>query len=284
MSEFVIIAGMSGAGRSHAAAVFEDLNWFVIDNMPPALISKVTELVQRPGSETERVILVIGRGGSEYIDELQPELDLLRDSGERVRVLFLDASDEVLIQRYEGTRRRHPLGGAGLEEDIRREREMLSSLKDQADVFIDTSDLNVHELRDKIVSLFESTEFDASLRISVVSFGYKYGIPRDVDLIFDVRFLPNPHWIPELRPHTGLQKAVRNYVLSQPDTERFLDKLDDLFLFLLPAYEREGKSYLNVAIGCTGGKHRSVVVAEELSKVFKKRGFEPRVNHRDISR
>lgn len=284
MSEFVIIAGMSGAGRSHAAAVFEDLNWFVIDNMPPALISKVTELVQRPGSETERVILVIGRGGSEYIDELQPELDLLRASGERVRVLFLDASDEVLIQRYEGTRRRHPLGGAGLAEDIRREREMLSSLKDQADVFIDTSDLNVHQLRDKIASLFESPEFDSSLKISVVSFGYKYGIPRDVDLIFDVRFLPNPHWIPELRPHTGLQKAVRNYVLSQPDTEVFIDKLDDLFLFLLPAYEREGKSYLNVAIGCTGGKHRSVVVAEELSKVFKRRGFDPRVNHRDISR
>lgn len=284
MSEFVIVAGMSGAGRSHAAAVFEDLSWFVIDNMPAALISKVSELVARPGSETERVVLVIGRGGSDYIDELVPELDALRASGARVRVLFLDASDEVLIQRYEGTRRRHPLAGEGLAGDIRREREIISGLKDQADVVIDTSDLNVHQLRAKIIDLFESADLDLVMTTSVVSFGYKYGIPRDVDLIFDVRFLPNPHWIPELRPHTGLQKAVRNYVLSQPDTDLFLDKLDDLFSFLLPAYEREGKSYLNVAIGCTGGKHRSVVVAEELAKRFKKKGFDPRVSHRDISR
>ncbi|NNN20130.1 MAG: RNase adapter RapZ [Acidimicrobiaceae bacterium] len=284
MSEFVIVAGMSGAGRSNAAAVFEDLNWFVIDNMPPALISKVTDLANRPGSETERVVLVIGRGGSDYISELQPELDTLRSSGARVRVLFLDSSDEVLIQRYEGTRRRHPLGGDGLSGDIRLEREMLSSLKDQADIVIDTSDLNVHELRDRIVSLFESADFDPVMRISLVSFGYKYGIPRDVDLIFDVRFLPNPHWIPELRPHTGLDKAVRNYVLSQDDSIEFLRKLDDLFEFLLPAFEREGKSYLNIAIGCTGGKHRSVVMVEELLRSFKKRGFEPRASHRDISR
>lgn len=280
----MIVAGMSGAGRSNAAAVFEDLNWFVIDNMPAALISKVMELVERPGSETERVILVVGRGGSDYIEEVQPELDALRSSGARVRLLFLDASDEVLIQRYEGTRRRHPLGGAGLAEDIQLEREMLSGLKDQADVVIDTSDLNVHELREKILSHFESVDLDSALQVSVVSFGYKYGIPRDVDLIFDVRFLPNPHWIPEFRPHTGLQKEVREYVMRQPDTAEFLNKLDDLFAFLLPAYEREGKSYLNVAIGCTGGKHRSVVVAEELQKVFKKRGFLPRVSHRDISR
>jgi UPF0042 nucleotide-binding protein len=284
MSEFVIVAGMSGAGRSNAAAVFEDLNWFVIDNMPPALISKVTELVNRPGSETERVVLVIGRGGSDYIAELEPELEALISSGARVRVLFLDSSDEVLIQRYEGTRRRHPLGGDGLSEDIRREREMLASLKDQADIVIDTSDLNVHELRDKIVSLFESAELDPVMRISVVSFGYKYGIPRDVDLIFDVRFVPNPHWIPELRPHTGLDKAVRDYVLAQSESIEFLSKLDDLFEFLLPAFEREGKSYLNVAIGCTGGKHRSVVIAEELLTIFRKRGFDPRVSHRDISR
>ncbi len=284
MSEFVIVAGMSGAGRSNAAAVFEDLNWFVIDNMPPALISKVSELVNRPGSETERVVLVIGRSGSDYVSELQPELEILKSSGARIRVLFLDSSDEVLIQRYEGTRRRHPLGGVGLSEDIRRERELLASLKDQADVVIDTSDLNVHELRDKIVGLFESEDFDPVMRISVMSFGYKYGIPRDVDLIFDVRFLPNPHWIPELRPHTGLDKAVRDYVLAQGDSIKFLAKLDDLFEFLLPAFEREGKSYLNVAIGCTGGKHRSVVMAEELLTVFRKRGFGPRVSHRDISR
>lgn len=284
MSEFVIVAGMSGAGRSHAAAVFEDLKWFVIDNMPAALISKVTELVDRPGSETEKVALVIGRGGHDYMDDLEPEIDALRASGSRVRVLFLDSSDEVLIQRYEGTRRRHPLGGAGLAEDIRREREILSSLKDRADLVIDTSDINVHELRDRITGLFETGDGDRVMRTSLVSFGYKYGIPRDVDLIFDVRFLPNPHWIPELRPHTGLQKAVRNYVLSQPDTLAFLDKLDDLFDFLLPAYEREGKSYLNIAIGCTGGKHRSVVLAEELVRIFRDKGFEPRVSHRDISR
>ena len=284
MSEFVVIAGMSGAGRSNAAAVFEDLNWFVIDNMPPALISKVTDLVERPGSETERVALVIGRGGSDYIEELGPELDLLRSSTARVRVLFLDAADEVLIQRYEGTRRRHPLGGSGLADDIKREREMLSMLKDQADVVIDTSDLNVHQLRDKLIALFESSEMDPSLRISVVSFGYKYGIPRDVDLLFDVRFLPNPHWVPELRTHTGLQKAVKKYVLDQQDTAVFMNKLEDLFSFLLPAFKREGKSYLNVAIGCTGGKHRSVVISEELAKKLRAMGFDPRVSHRDISR
>ncbi len=284
MSEFVIVAGMSGAGRSNAAAVFEDLNWFVIDNMPPALISKVTELVNRPGSETERVVLVIGRGGSDYMADLSPELDSLLASGARVRVLFLDSSDEVLIQRYEGTRRRHPLGGAGLAEDIRREREMLASLKDQADIVIDTSELNVHELRDKILSFFESEEHDPIMRISIVSFGYKYGIPRDVDLIFDVRFIPNPHWIPELRPHTGLEKGVREYVLAQSESIEFLKKLDDMFDFLLPAFQKEGKSYLNIAIGCTGGKHRSVAIAEGMLPVFRKRGFDPRVSHRDISR
>jgi UPF0042 nucleotide-binding protein len=280
VSEFLIITGLSGAGRSQAADCFEDLGWFVIDNMPPALLSKVTELVQAPGSTIERVALVVGT--TAYLDELSPALDHLAKTADRVRVLFLEATTEVLVRRYENTRRRHPMAESDRVSDgIERERKLLDPVKSQADVVVDTSDLNVHQLRDRLLGLFAG-EAESGLQTSVVSFGYKHGLPLDVDLVFDCRFLPNPHWVPELRPLTGLEAPVRQYVCEQPDTPEFLARLDALLELLLPAYVKEGKSYLSVGVGCTGGTHRSVVIAEELGRLLRKRGFDPTVSHRDI--
>ena len=282
MSEFLIITGLSGAGRSQAADSFEDLGWFVIDNMPPALLSKVTELVQAPGSTIERVALVVGTGA--YLDELSPALEQLAHTASRVRILFLEATTEVLVRRYENTRRRHPLAeGDRVSEDIERERRLLEPVKSQADVVVDTSDLNVHQLRDRLLDLF-ARDVESGLQTSVVSFGYKHGPPLDVDLVFDCRFLPNPHWVPDLRPLTGLDGPVRAYVCAQPDTGEFLTRLDDLLGLLLPAYVKEGKSYLSVGVGCTGGTHRSVVIAEELGRILREKGFDPKVSHRDIEK
>jgi UPF0042 nucleotide-binding protein len=282
VKEFLIITGLSGAGRSQAADTFEDLGWFVIDNLPPALIGKVAELVQRPGSEIERVALAVGT--RDDLGELQPELARLRARGARVRVLFLEASDEVLVRRYENTRRRHPLSDSDRVSDaIQREREVLDQVKAEADVVVDTSELNVHQLRDRLHELFASDD-QVGLQTSIVSFGYKHGTPLDADLVLDCRFLPNPHWIDELRPLTGLDSAVREYVLAQPDTQAFLEKLDDLFALLLPAFVKEGKAYLTIAVGCTGGRHRSIVLAEELAKRLAALGYPPTVTHRDIDR
>jgi len=282
MSEFVVIAGLSGAGRSQAADHLEDLGWFVIDNVPAALVPKLAELVADPGTTHDRAALVVRAG--DYDEEIRPALDALRATGERVRVLFLDAATDVLVRRYEGTRRRHPVAGATLEESIERERELLAPLKAQADVVVDTSELNVHQLRGWIVELFAGDTPEAGLQASVVSFGYKHGLPLDVDLVFDCRFLPNPHWVEELRPLTGTDEAVRRYVLDRPETTAFLEQLDDLFALLLPGFIREGKSYLRIAVGCTGGRHRSVVVAEELAHLLKAHGLDPTVVHRDVDR
>ncbi|HTJ76162.1 MAG TPA: RNase adapter RapZ [Acidimicrobiales bacterium] len=282
MSEFLIITGVSGAGGSTAGDTFEDLGWFVIDNLPPALISKVVELVQQPGSTTERVALVVRT--EHYLDELSTALQQLRKTGARVRVLFLEASDEVLVRRYENTRRRHPMSGADrVSEAIERERTLLEPVKSEADVVVDTSDLNVHQLRDRLLDLF-AREAEVPLQTNVVSFGYKHGLPLDVDLVFDCRFLPNPHWVDELRPLTGLDEPVRQYVASQPETGPFLDRLDSLLELLLPAFVKEGKSYLSIGVGCTGGTHRSVYVAEELGSLLRKRGFNPMVKHRDLGK
>ena len=283
--DFLIITGMSGAGRTHAANTMEDLGWFVIDNLPPSLIPKVAELVQRPGSAIDRVALVVGREGF-YLDELSPALHKLRKSGARVRILFLDAGDEVLVRRYESTRRRHPLSEEAdrVSEGIGRERALLEPVKAEADLVIDTSDLNVHQLRDRMIDLFGHEDPTQALQTSVVSFGYKHGLPLDVDLVFDCRFLPNPHWIERLRPYTGLDEPVREYVMSQPATNEFLTRLDDLFGLLLPAYVKEGKSYLSIGVGCTGGQHRSVVLAEELARLLSKRGFRPTIQHRDVEK
>jgi UPF0042 nucleotide-binding protein len=287
MSEFVVVTGMSGAGRSTAAAALEDVGWFVIDNLPAGLIMKMVEMVDRPGSGIERVALVIGRGGSntgpEYFDDLPDVLDELRSTRKRVRVIFLDAPDEVLIRRYEGTRRRHPLASRGVEESIADERKLLEPVRERADLMIDTGELNSNQLRSRILESFGDGE-EEQMQTSVISFGYKHGIPLDVDLVFDCRFLPNPFWVEELRPFSGLDEPVREYVLSQPESLSFLEKVDDLLVSILPAFVREGKSYLTIAMGCTGGRHRSVALAQALADRLGSHGQAASVFHRDIDK
>jgi UPF0042 nucleotide-binding protein len=282
VAEFLIITGMSGAGRSQAGATLEDLGWFVIDNLPTALITKVAELVATPGSTTDRVVLVVGRD-VEQLEELDSAVHQLRASGSVVRTLFLEASDEVLVRRFEGTRRRHPLGREGVTEAIAQERERLEPIRAMADVVVDTTDLNVNQLRERLIDLF-TADAAKPMQISVMSFGFKHGVPLDVDNVFDARFLPNPHWVDELRPLTGLDEPVRDYVLGQTAARDFLWKVDDLLGFLLPAYIKEGKSYLTVAIGCTGGRHRSVALVEDLAARVAARGYDPVIYHRDLSR
>ncbi len=283
--DLTIITGLSGAGRSAAADVLEDLGFFVIDNLPPALIPKVAELA-RDRERPARFALVVDSRSGEFTDELDTALAELRDRGARTSMLFLDASDEVLVRRFEASRRPHPLAGTDrVSEGIRRERALLEGIKGEADLVVDTSNLNVHELRDRLHELFrDDSSTVGSLQTSIVSFGYKHGVPLDVDLVFDCRFLPNPHWVETLRPLPGTDPKVREYVLAQPETGPFLEQLRGLFELLLPAFAREGKSYLSVGIGCTGGRHRSVVVAAELATVLDSLGFPTRVHHRDIDR
>jgi UPF0042 nucleotide-binding protein len=283
MSEYLVVTGMSGAGRSTAGATLEDLGWFVIDNMPSALISKVSELVDGTGSELERVAFVVGRGGGD-LDEVLPAVDSLEAARNRVRILFLDAADDVLIRRFEGTRRRHPQAARGVVDSIADERLLLSGLRDRADLVIDTGDLNSNQLRTRLMEVFGEDEPGSTMQTSIVSFGFKHGIPRDVDLMFDCRFLPNPYWDESLRSHSGLEPQVRAFVLERPETTEFLAKLDDLLFMLIPAYVREGKSYLTVAMGCTGGRHRSVVLAEELARRLDDQGIPTTVFHRDVER
>jgi UPF0042 nucleotide-binding protein len=284
MGEFLVVTGMSGAGRSTVGAALEDLGWFVIDNLPAALITRVADLVERPGDDGERIALVIGRAGAEPHEEVPPILATLRRSRHRVRVLFLDAPDEVLIRRFEGTRRRHPLAARGMEESIADERCRLEPLRAEADVLIETGDLNVNQLRARILELFGGEPGTQVMQTSIVSFGYKHGIPLDVDIVFDCRFLPNPFWIEGLQELSGQDDPVREYVLKRPDTQDFLNKIVDLLLSLEPAFVREGRSYLTVAIGCTGGRHRSVVLADELRSRLAEGGVSSTVFHRDIDR
>ncbi len=283
MTEFVVICGLSGAGRSEVANDLEDLGWFVIDNVPPTLIPKLGELAATPGS-ADRIALVVRT--ADYDEEIAPALDGLRATGARVRILYLEAATDVVVRRYESSRRRHPRAGPtdSVAEAIELERDALEPLREAADVVVDTSDLNVHQLRDRIVDLFERESSSTGLQTSVVSFGYKHGLPLDVDLVLDCRFLPNPHWVDELRPLTGREEPVRRYVMSQPETQEFLERLDGLLAMLLPAYAREGKTYLTLAVGCTGGRHRSVVLAEEIAALLRKHGFDPVVKHRDADR
>jgi RNase adapter protein RapZ len=287
MSDFLVVTGMSGAGRSTAAATLEDMGWFVIDNLPAALIMKMVEMVDRPGSGMERVVLVIGRGGAdtgtEYYDDLPDVLDDLRRTRRRVRVVFLDAPDDVLVRRYEGTRRRHPLAARGVEESIADERKLLGPVRERSDLLIDTAELNTNQLRSRILEAFGDEEAPL-MQTSVISFGYKHGLPLDVDVVFDCRFLPNPFWIEELRPYSGLDEPVREWVLGQPESEAFLEKLDDLLTSILPAFVREGKSYLTIAMGCTGGRHRSVALAEALAQRLGGQREGVSVFHRDIDR
>jgi UPF0042 nucleotide-binding protein len=282
--DVTIITGMSGAGRSAAADVLEDLGFFVIDNLPPALVMKVAEL-GRGADGPQRFGLVIDVRSGEFVDALVSALAKLRAMGASTRVLYLDAADDVLVRRYEESRRKHPVaGGERVTEGIAAERALLEDLKGSADVVVDTTDLNVHELRERLSELFDDDQRAGALQTSIVSFGYKHGLPIDVDLVFDCRFLPNPHWVEELRPLDGTDPRVRDYVLEQPETAPFLAELERLFALLLPAYVREGKSYLSIGVGCTGGRHRSVVIASELARLLEAQGVSPRVHHRDVDR
>ena len=284
MSDFLVVAGMSGAGRSTAAAALEDVGWFVIDNLPPALITKVAELITRGDSELERVALVMGRGGGDHYREVIPALEALTAQRHRVRVLFLTAPDDVLVRRFDASRRPHPLASRGVEESVVEERALLEPLRARADITLDTGDLNVNQLRARVVEMFGESDAGEHMQISILSFGFKHGVPLDVDLLFDCRFLANPHWDEALRPMSGLDEPVRAFVLARPEAFSFLDKVVDLLVGLIPAYAREGKSYLTVALGCTGGRHRSVVLTEELAGRLESSGISTAAFHRDIER
>jgi len=282
MADILLITGMSGAGRSGAAAVLEDLGWYVIDNLPTSLVDTIVELVSKPGSDIERLALVAGR---QHVEVL-PKVAQLRSEGHRVRLLFLDASTTSLVKRYDATRRKHPLDGEapGLVEAIELEREHLQPVRSAADLVIDTTELNVHQLKAKLLAAFDQSADGQRVQIAVESFGFKHGLPIDADIVMDVRFLPNPHWEEALRPLTGHDPAVRDFVLERAQANDFLDRFTELILSLLPAYEQEGKSYLTIAIGCTGGRHRSVAVTEEIARRVRERGYAVSVGHRDLSR
>jgi UPF0042 nucleotide-binding protein len=282
--EVLIITGMSGAGRTQVAKVLEDLDFFVIDNLPPPLLPKVVELAFGPGTSVSRLALVADVRGREFFGQLVASIRELRETAASVRVVFLEASDDTLVARFEATRRRHPAAtdGSGVLAGIRFEREILSELRGMADLILDTTDRNVHELRDLVVDTLGDPD-EAALRVKVVSFGFKHGTPRDADLVMDVRFLPNPHWVEELRPYTGRDAPVRDYVLDQPATRPFLGAFENLLDVTVPGYVDEGKRYLTIAIGCTGGKHRSVAIAEYIGSYLRGTTDAPvTVEHRDL--
>lgn len=279
----LIITGMSGAGKTVAVQSLEDLGFFCVDNLPPVLIPKFAELIEQSGGRIEKIALVIDMRGREFFETLSDAIDRLAEmESVRYQILFLDADNQVLVRRYKETRRRHPLAPEGLLlEGIQAERRLLEELKGRAHVVIDTSQLKPGQLKDKISSQF--TNMDGSLRVNVMSFGFKYGVPIDADIVFDVRFLPNPHYVKELKSLTGREEEVSEYVFKWPETKQFIQKLVDMLSFTLPYYQREGKAQLVVGIGCTGGKHRSVAIAEYLGALFKN-DYPVQVSHRDVDR
>ena len=278
MTEVLVITGLSGAGRSQAADFLEDLDWFVVDNLPIELLDKIVELGSWPGSFSKLGLVV---GPTAHPVSVLEAVGRLRVH-HFVRILFLDAATPVLVKRYGTSRRKHPLddGSGGVADTIERERVLLEPVKAEADIVVDTSDLNVHQLKAFVAHTFGGS--NVTMQIAVTSFGFKHGSPLDADLVMDVRFLPNPHWVEELRPMTGLDAPVREYVMQQPATAEFLVRFEHLLDLLLPAYEAEGKSYLSLAVGCTGGRHRSVALVEELATWMRDRGHQPRVTHRDL--
>lgn len=282
---FVVITGLSGAGKSFAIKCFEDMGFFCVDNLPTTLIPTFADLIMRSEQPIHRVALGVDVREGAYLSRLLDIIRELRTRGHAVEVLFLEASEEALVRRYHETRRRHPLAGDGNALDgIRAERKALSDLREVADRIVDTSALTVHQLKDRLVELYVAPKARPGLAPSLVSFGFKHGVPLDADLVFDVRFLPNPHFVDALRALDGRDERVRTFVLNHPESKELLRRLEDFLRFVLPCYEREGKAYLTVAIGCTGGHHRSVTVAEELKRFLSGIGYAPTVVHRDLQR
>lgn len=281
---FVVVTGMSGGGKSTALKMLEDAGFYCVDNLPVPLIEKFVELIATPGSEISKVALGLDVRADQPFEEVRRILDSLRESGYVFEVLFMDASNQVLLKRYKETRRMHPLSMEGrVEEGINREREILEAMKEEADYVIDTSNLLTRELKEEIERIFVMNEEYNSLMVTILSFGFKNGIPADADLVFDVRFLPNPYYIDELKHQTGNDKGVQDYVMSFSEAEEFLVKLEDMIHFLIPNYVKEGKYQLVIGIGCTGGKHRSVTLANELYRRMKNQGnYGLKIYHRDV--
>jgi UPF0042 nucleotide-binding protein len=279
----LVVTGMSGAGRSSTAKIFEDLGYSVIDNLPPRLLALAVQSHDIPERHKHLAVVIDSRGGLP-IDELNEAVDELDREGVMTRVVFLDADDDVIVRRYEENKRPHPLGRATISESILAERQLLSELRETADTIIDTSGLNIHELRERLTSEFSEDHMMRPMRVSIRSFGFKHGTPRDADLLFDVRFLPNPHWVPELRDLRGTDDRVGEYVLGDPVAKEFIDRVDELLEFLIPRFQAEGKSYLSVGIGCTGGHHRSVAISEEIGRRLASHDLKAVVRHRDIER
>ena len=284
--KFVIITGMSGSGKSNAIKHFEDIGYYCIDNMPPKLFSKFAQLCGQLEGGITKVAFSIDTRSGKMFRELCECLDEFEKEVGKYEILFLDCSDEILIKRYKESRRSHPLAGSGsLNDGLKQERELLEDVRKRANYIVDTSNMKVSQLKDYIVSVFASdTDTKKRIAVNVMSFGFKYGIPQDADLVFDVRFLPNPFYIPELKEKTGLDREVSGYVMSFDESNEFTNKLYDMFAFLMPQYIKEGKSNLIIAIGCTGGKHRSVTIANELTNYLTENGYNTFVNHRDINK
>jgi UPF0042 nucleotide-binding protein len=283
-SQIVIITGMSGAGKTVAIQSFEDLGFFCVDNLPPTLLPKFLELMKESGNKMNKVALVMDLRGREFFDHLFKALDdLVESSWVTPQILFLEADDETLVRRYKETRRKHPLAKEGLPlEGIQNERDLLADLKGRAQIIYNTSQKKPRELREKILTQFSANN-KTIFTVNVMSFGFKHGIPIDADLVFDVRFLPNPHYIDHMRPLTGMDEEVSSYVLKWSETQKFLEKVTDLLSFMLPHYKREGKAQLVIAIGCTGGQHRSVALAEAIGHFYEK-DFNTQISHRDIEK
>jgi UPF0042 nucleotide-binding protein len=281
----VVITGMSGAGKSYAIKCFEDMGYFCVDNLPTTLIPTFADLIARSIDRIHRVALGVDVREGEYLGHLLDALGELKARRHPVEVLFIEASDEALVRRYNETRRRHPLAGEGHVIDaIRAERKALAHMREIADRVVDTTSLTVHQFRDVLVELYASPKERHGLATSLISFGFKHGVPIDADLVFDVRFLPNPHFVDSLRPLDGRNPSVREFIFRHDESQELLRRLQDLLEFLLPAYQREGKAYLTVAVGCTGGRHRSVAMVEELKRFLDGLGAAPNVVHRDLDR
>ena len=281
--ELVVVTGMTGAGRSTAAKELEDLGYYVVDNLPPQLVPDVVELVDASGGVQQRIAVVVDVRSGSFFEGLR-EVLATGETGRRTTLLYLDCSDDVLVRRQEAARRPHPLQGSGrLLDGLARERVVLADLRAEADLVIDTTALNVHQLTDKVAEAFGTMQTTA-MKVTVVSFGFKYGIPVDADLVADMRFLPNPHWVDELRPLTGRDAPVADYVKKQPEAEEFLTEYVALVRTLISGYLREGKRFMTIAIGCTGGKHRSVAMTEEIAARLRSQGVEARPVHRDLGR